>query len=208
MTIPPPIPQQYLLTVVLHNLTLAYRERFGVLAFLLAGLLLSAGFMLYPGSFLATPALILAMTLLLAPPVGFMLSLRTELEWLFINHFCKNTVLKKEQLLVLRSSQMVGNGLIVLLAAGCTISLYHLGAPDLLQAIPACIGLLLVVWVAWVANQQGLQMRGSSSIRCLLLASFVSDVIWCGGVVLLGWLFILALRHSLLAELNLMMMFF
>lgn len=203
-----PTLQQYSLTTILHNLTATYGERFGVLAHLLAGLLLSASLMINPGSFLATPALMLAMTLLLAPLFGFLLSLRVELEWLAISRFGGAIGQEKNQLMVLRALQMSGIGLIFLLVTAGSLGLHYLGGLSAVQLILICVGFLLLVRLLWVFNRLAMQMLGITSLRRFLLPSLAADLVWCGGIALFGWLFILALRQSLLADLNLMMMFF
>ncbi len=199
---------RYSFANILHNLTATYGERFGVLAHLLAGLLLSASLMINPGSFLATPALMLAMTLLLAPPLGFLISLRVELEWLAISRFGGATRQEKKQLMVLRALQMSGIGLIFLLVTASTLGLHYMGGLGVVQLILICVGLLLVVHLLWVSNRLAMQVLGITSLRRFLLPSLAADLVWCGGIALFGWLFILALRQSLLADLNLMMMFF
>lgn len=202
------IPQRYSLATTLHNLTASYGERFGILAHLLAGLMLSASLMINPGSFLATPALVLATTLLLAPPLGFLLSLRVELEWLAVSRFGGTTGQVKTQLMVLRAVQMSGIGLIFLLVTAGTLGMHHIGGMGAVQLILICVGMLLFVRLIWIANRLAMQLLGITSLRRFLLPSLAADLVWCGGIALLGWLFILALRHSLLADLNLMMMFF
>lgn len=183
-------------------------ERFTVLTHLMAGLLISTSLMIYPGSFLATPALMVAMTLLLTPPLGFVLSLRAELEWLLVSRFIGRDRIDKPQLLVLLASQMACLGLISLLVAVIGLGLFHLTGTESIIAYPAVLGLALLLWLLRSTNRLEMKLLGMRSSWRFLLLSSTATLLFAGGIALLGWLCILALRNSLLADLNLMMMFF
>ncbi|QOX79878.1 hypothetical protein FY034_13360 [Trichlorobacter lovleyi] len=164
--------------------------------------------MILPGSFFATPTLMFVMTFLLAPPLGFVLSLRTQLERLVISRFGEDIGQETTQLMVLRAVQMSVVGLIFLPVTAGIVGLHYLGGLGLVQLIVLGIGLLLFTWLLWVSNRLAMKLLGITSIRRFLMLSLAADLVWCGGLALAGWLFVLALRHSLLADLNLMMMFF
>lgn len=183
-------------------------ERFAILTHLLAALLISASLMIYPGSFLATPALMVALSLLLAPPLGFVLSLRAELEWLLVSRFIGQDRIEKPQLLVLLACQMLALGLISVAVALAGIPLYHLTGTETSVVFPLILGLLLFLWLLRLTNRLEMQMLGILSAWRFVALSSVATALFAGGLALAGWLFVLALRHSLLADLNLMMMFF
>lgn len=183
-------------------------ERFAILTHLLAALLINTSLMLYPGSFLATPALMVALVLLLTPALGFALSLRAELEWLLVARFVGRDRVERPPLLVLLSSQMACFGLISLLAALTGLGLFQLTGSESVIVYPASLGLALFLWLLHATNRVEMKLLGMTSGWRFVLLSLAASLLFVGGCALPGWLFILALRHSLLADLSLMMMFF
>ena len=183
-------------------------EHFAILTHLLAALLISASLMIYPGSFLATPALMIALALLLAPPLGFVLSLRTDLEWWLLSRRHGVAADKRLMLKNLLASQLLWLGLIsLLISLGC-LALHYMTNSDHLALLPISLGLLFFLDVFWLLKRLRMQQLGSTPPLRIMLISITTNLLWLGGITLVSWLCILGVRHSLLADLNLMMMFF
>ncbi|MDD2500438.1 MAG: hypothetical protein PHN92_06430 [Geobacter sp.] len=195
-------------TSLLEKMTQQQDERLTIAAHLLAATLISASLIIYPGSFLATPALMVAVTLLLAPPLGFILSLRTDLEWWLLSHGLGIAADKRLVVKSLLASQLLGLGLIsLLISLGC-LALHHLTGSENLVLLPISLGMLLFLDLLWLIKRlRMLQLESTPPLRITLI-SLVVNLLWCSGIALVGWFCILGLRHSLLADLNLMMMFF